>query len=87
MKKFNCREKIAEGLNSLAELRPGESAYVQEVRAEGCQRRRLLDIGLVNRTLVKCLGKSPAGDPAAYLIRGAVIALQAEDSARIILGD
>lgn len=73
--------------NNLAALEPGECGYVREVRCEGCQRRRLLDIGLVNRARVECLGRSPAGDPAAYLIRGAVIALRAEDSARIILGD
>lgn len=77
----------ANGEHNLAALRPGESGYVREVRCEGCQRRRLLDIGLVNRARVECLGRSPAGDPTAYLIRGAVIALRAEDSARIILGD
>ena len=34
--------------------------------------RRLLDIGLVEGTLVECLGESPPGDPRAYLIRGAI---------------
>lgn len=37
------------------------------------------DIGLIENTLVECLGVSPGGDPAAYRIRGAVIALRAED--------
>ena len=32
-----------------------------------------------------CQGHSPAGDPAAYLIRGAVIALRARDAAGITL--
>ena len=29
--------------------------------------------------------KSPAGDPIAYLIRGAVIALRSEDSANVMM--
>ena len=46
---------------------------------------RLQDIGLIEGTEVLCLQKSPSGDPVAYLIRGAVIALRGEDSSKIIL--
>lgn len=74
-------------MTSLCDLQPGESAVVQELRLGGSQRRRLLDIGLVNNTLVHCLGRSPAGDPSAYLIRGAVIALRAQDCRQIILAE
>jgi Fe2+ transport system protein A len=48
-------------------------------------RRRLLDIGLIENTCVECLGRSPCGDPAAYLIRGAVIALRSEDCRDILI--
>ena len=48
-------------------------------------RRRLLDLGLVENTAVECLGRSPGGDPAAYLIRGAVIALRDSDSRDILV--
>jgi len=41
------------------------------------------DIGLIDGTRVECLGKAISGDPAAYLIRGAVIALRSEDAAKI----
>ena len=34
-------------------------------------------------TEVRCLHKSPAGSPAAYEIRGAVIALRRTDAAQI----
>jgi len=70
---------------NLADLQPGESGVVQSLLVEGCQRRRLLDIGLIENTLVQCVGRSPSGDPSAYLIRGAVIALRAHDCRRIIL--
>ena len=48
-------------------------------------RRRLQDIGLIEGTRVECLQKSPSGDPVAYLIRGAVIALRTEDSEKILV--
>lgn len=67
----------------LSRLRPGERAVVQSLENRGLIRRRLRDIGLVENTPVECLGKSPLGDPAAYLIRGAVIALRREDSALV----
>ena len=65
---------------SLSALRVGPSAYVAEIQADEAMRRRLLDLGLIRGTRVTCTAKSPAGDPAAYLIRGAVIALRGRDA-------
>jgi len=67
----------AEGL-TMANLPPGTQAKVLFLEAEGALRRRLLDLGLVTGTLVAAIGRSPAGDPTAYRIRGAVMALRAE---------
>lgn len=66
--------------HSLSALRVGQSAYVAEIQADEAMRRRLLDLGLIRGTRVTCTAKSPAGDPAAYLIRGAVIALRGRDA-------
>lgn len=68
---------------ALDRLPEGQSAYVTEVHNEPSMRRRLADIGLIRGTRVTCLCRSPAGDPAAYLIRGAVIALRGRDAAGI----
>ena len=65
---------------SLSALRVGQSADVAEIQADEAMRRRLLDLGLIRGTRVTCTAKSPAGDPAAYLIRGAVIALRGRDA-------
>lgn len=67
----------------LSGLQVGESCTVTDIHARGSIRRRLLDIGLIEGTRVKCVMKSPCGDPVAYQIRGAVIALRNEDGARI----
>ena len=70
---------------SLNELNPGETEVVKELKTRGSIRRRLLDIGLVKDTKIECVGKSPAGDPAAFLIRGAVIAIRSEDMKDIVV--
>lgn len=67
----------------LNDIALGERARVLSQRTSGGIRRRLLDMGLVEGTEVECVGKSPCGDPRAYLIRGAVIALRAEDCGKI----
>ncbi len=65
---------------ALCDLRPGESAVVQALYTQGSMRRRLTDIGLIPGSRVCCVGRSPGGDPAAYGIRGAVIAIRDEDA-------
>lgn len=66
-------------MNSLDKINPGEHAVISKLNISGSMRRRLLDIGLIENTEVECVGKSPAGDPLAFLIRGAVIAIRSED--------
>jgi len=60
-------------------------AKVVDLTSSGQMRRRMLDLGLIKGTNVKPLQKSPAGDPTAYYIRGAVIALRKEDALQIIV--
>lgn len=61
----------------------GQNCCVTGLDAVGAQRRRMLDLGLVEGTTVEALHKSPSGDPIAYFIRGAVIALRDEDAQKI----
>ena len=70
----------------LNELAPGGVGHVAGLETEVAMRRRLLELGLVAGTRVRCLGRSPLGDPSAYEIRGAVIALRDRDSAGVLVG-
>ncbi len=72
-------------LSTMNDLIPGQCAVVSELQSTGSMRRRLLDIGLVRDTKVECLGRSPGGDPAAFLIRGAVIAIRAADCRNVLI--
>ncbi len=71
--------------SALSCLKEGQRARVLTILEEGSMRRRLQDIGLIEGTLVECVQKSPAGDPVAYSVRGAVVALRAEQSAAVIV--
>ena len=70
------------GLNRLC---PGESAFVKNLNSSGALRRRLLDMGIVEGTRVECLGMSPGGDPKAFLVRGAVLAIRDQDCRDIMI--
>ena len=66
----------------LTELPPGESATVVHVSpsCQGPQRRRLLDLGLVPGTRITAELEGAFGDPVAYRIRGALIALRKQQA-------
>ncbi len=74
-------------MKTLNQLTLDEKAEVTEVLALGALKRRFSDIGLINGTVVQCVAISHQGDPKAYLIRGAVIAIRNGDSALIKVGE
>ncbi|AOR23589.1 FeoA family protein [Clostridium taeniosporum] len=72
-------------LISLNKLPLGNKCRVNKLNVDGIIRRRFLDLGLINGTEIESLGQSPSGDPIAYLIRGAVIAIRSEDASKILV--
>lgn len=72
-------------MKNLPCLNVGESATVIEVKKSSPVYQRLLDIGLIPGTRVKCVLKSITGNPKAYLIRGSVIAIRNGDAEKIII--
>jgi ferrous iron transport protein A len=72
---------------NLTQMNEGESARVRSLQNPGPMKRRLQDLGLVEGTRVRCIQKSPYGDPVAYGFRGAVIALRKEDAMGVVVCD
>ena len=70
---------------SLNQLPIGRKAIVSALTSDGATRRRMLDLGIVDGTEIEPLYQSPSGNPVAYLIRGAVIALRSDVSEKIIV--
>lgn len=89
-------ERLPQGLNGgrealdrLSGLASGEQATVAGLApaCRGAERRRLLDLGFVAGTEVRAEMTSPAGDPKAYRIRGALIALRREQADFVLVRD
>lgn len=72
-------------LISLFDLPLNSRATVMSIQATGITRRRMMDLGLVPGTRVEALRLSPAGDPKAFKIRGAVIAFRREEAEKILV--
>lgn len=72
-------------MTRLSSIGPGDTAEVVALAAScrGAQRRRLLDLGVVPGTRITYELRGPSGDPTAYRIRGALIALRQEQAAQI----
>jgi DtxR family Mn-dependent transcriptional regulator len=70
---------------SLADLSPGAAGGVIGLSpsCRGAERRRLLDLGFVPGSEVVARLVSPAGDPTAYEVRGALVALRREQARHI----
>ncbi len=74
-------------MKNLFDLKLGQKCLIDKILLSGGIRRRLLDIGLLENTAVECVNISPQGDPKAFLIRGAVIALRQEECQNILIKD
>lgn len=68
---------------SLNQIKQGETAAAVRISGDAGMVCRLTDMGLVENAPIECVGRSPLGDPSAYLICGAVIAIRAADAAKI----
>lgn len=68
-----------EPLSALSLGQKGEVIQVSP-RVRGAERRRLMDLGILPGTEITAEMTSPGGDPTAYRIRGAMIALRKEQA-------
>lgn len=72
-----------EEVTTLDRLEVGQQAAVTGVSAPEDQRRRLQELGFVPGGVVQAAQESPWGDPVAYTVCGAVIALRRADARQI----
>lgn len=81
MKSIYMREDFV----PLFKVPTGSKVQVSKLLSMGLPRRRMLDLGLIPGTVIDIVRKSPLGDPIAYNIRGALIALRKEEAEQILV--
>lgn len=82
-------QEIKNEFKSLSSLKVGEEGIVIGISKamRGQQRRRLLDFGVVPGTKIKPSLKGTTGDPTAYSIKGATVALRKQQADMIYIKD
>lgn len=73
------------GERTLDRLAVGQRATVSALTAPADQERRMLELGFVPGSSVTAVQESPWGDPVAYSVCGAVIALRRTDARGIVI--
>lgn len=68
---------------SLNDLKQNEIATIKKINFKGLDKRRLLDLGLVNGTSIKSSFTAPFGNPVAYEVCDTIISLRKEEAAKI----
>lgn len=61
----------------------GQEAVITAVGGEGALRCRLLDMGLIPKTVVRVEKLAPLGDPMELRVRGYALSLRKEDARKI----
>jgi DtxR family transcriptional regulator, Mn-dependent transcriptional regulator len=81
------KEEIETKQKTLASLKIGEVAVIKSIskRCRGQQRRRLLDLGVIPGSIVTAEMISASGDPTAYKIKEALIALRKQQAETIYI--
>ena len=67
----------------LHEITLGQTGLVTGLNISGDTRHRLLDLGFLPGVRIHPLFRGPSGDPTAYRVLGAVIALRADLASHI----
>lgn len=74
---------LVEKMVTMDRLAVGQGGLVSQLRADDETNDRLLALGFVPGGRVEAVQESPWGDPVAYRVCGAVIALRRADARRI----
>ncbi len=69
----------------LSELAPGTEASICSIENDSALKTRLTDLGFYPGARTKALFSAVFGDPTAYLIQNAVIALRRSDADKILV--
>lgn len=70
---------------TLDELAPDTEGEVVRLDVSAVERRRLLELGVLPGTRIRPVATSPLGDPVAYDVRGAVIALRQAQARGVVV--
>ena len=70
-------------MNTLRNVRIGQSARVVKLHGEGAVKRRIMDMGITKGTEVRVRKVAPLGDPLEVTVRGYELSIRKSDAEMI----
>ena len=70
-------------MNTLKQVKVGQTCTVKRVHGEGALRRRIMDMGITKGTQVFVRKVAPLGDPVEVTVRGYELSLRKADAQMI----
>ena len=72
-------------MNTLKEVKCGQTVRVAKLTGEGALRRRIMDMGLTKGTTVYVRKVAPLGDPVEITVRGYELSIRKGDAENILV--
>ncbi len=70
-------------MNTLKEVKIGQTVMVKRLHGEGALRRRIMDMGITKGTTVYVRRVAPLGDPVEVTVRGYELSIRKGDAEQI----
>ncbi len=70
-------------METLKDVKPGQTVSVVKLRGEGALKRRIMDMGITKGTGIYVRKVAPLGDPVEITVRGYELSLRKADAARV----
>ena len=72
-------------MNTLKDVKCGQTVRVAKLTGEGALRRRIMDMGLTKGTTVYVRTVAPLGDPVEITVRGYELSIRKGDAENILV--
>lgn len=70
-------------MDTLQQMKPGTRCTVKKVHGEGATYQRLLEMGLIEGTVVEVIRLAPLGDPMEVNLHGFNLSLRAREAEKV----
>ena len=72
-------------MQTLKDIKIGQTVKVVKLEGEGAIKRRIMDMGITKGTQITLRKLAPLGDPMELTVRGYELSLRKEDAQRILV--
>ncbi|HAR85453.1 MULTISPECIES: ferrous iron transport protein A [Clostridium] len=72
-------------MNTLKDVKPGQTVTVLKIQGEGAVKRRIMDMGVTKGSSIHLRKIAPLGDPIEITIRGYELSIRKSDAEKILV--